>query len=202
MRAPRQPEPDPADGKGQDASLVAPDVGAALRRLRQRRGMSLNALAVASGISRSFLASVERGDSDISVGRLTQVAHALGKDVASLLGFADRYPGPEYVRAHEQYSASRGKGVDFTVTRVPHTNIEFLLVTLEPHTSSDETLSQPGLDILYVVDGELVLVYDGDDYPVRALECIVWPSSRPRTTIRNDTDRVARAIGFSTEIAY
>jgi transcriptional regulator with XRE-family HTH domain len=182
--------------------LVAPDVGAALRRLRQRRGMSLNALAIASGVSRSFLASVERGESDISVGRLAQVAHALGKDVASLLGFADRYPGPEYVRADEQPRVSRGHGVEFTVTRVPHTNLEILLVTLEPHTRADETLAQPGLDVLYVIDAELVLEFDGDDYPVRERECIVWPSSRPGTTIRNDSDRVARAIGCSTEIAF
>lgn len=182
--------------------FIAPDVGAALRRLRQRRGMSLNALAIQSGVSRTFLAAVERGESDISVGKLAQVAHVLGNDVAALLGFADRYPGPEYVRANEQQRFSRGDGVEFSVTRVPHTNLEIVVAQLAPHTSSDETLAQPGLDVLYVVDGQLVVTYDGDDYPVHANECIVWPSSKPRTTIRNDTDQLARAIGFSTEIAY
>lgn len=182
--------------------MIAPDVGAALRRLRQRRGMSLNALATQSGVSRTFLAAVERGESDISVGKLALVAHVLGKDVAALLGFADRSPGPEYVRADEQRRVSRGSGVEFTVTRVPHTSLEILVATLPPHTESDETLAQPGLDVLYVVDGEVTLVYDGDDYPIQENECIVWPSSKPRTTIRNDNDHPARAIGFSTEIAY
>ena len=94
----------------EEPAMIAPDVGAALRRLRQRRGMSLNALATESGVSRTFLAAVERGESDISVGRLAQVAHVLGKDVASLLGFADRYPGPEYVRPEEQRRVPRGAG--------------------------------------------------------------------------------------------
>jgi transcriptional regulator with XRE-family HTH domain len=182
--------------------FIAPDVGAALRRLRQRRGMTLNALAIQSGVSRTFLAAVERGESDISVGKLAQVAHVLGNDVAALLGFADRYPGPEYVRANEQQRFSRGEGVQFAVTRVPHTNLEIVVAELAPHAVGDETLAQPGLDVLYVVDGELVVSYDGDDYPVNTNECIVWPSSKPRTTIRNDTDQPARAIGFSTEIAY
>lgn len=164
--------------------------------------MSLNALAAASGVSRTFLAAVERGESDISVGRLAQVAHVLGKDVADLLGFAERYPGPEYVRREEQQRISRGDGVEFTVTRVPHTNLEFLLTTLAPHAQSDETLAQPGLDVIFVIDGELTVVYDGNDYPVREGECIVWPSSKPRTIIRNDREQPARAIGFSTEIAY
>src|SRR5438477_11978763 len=78
-----------------------PNIGAAVRRLRQRRGMSLKSLAEASGISRSFLASVERGDSDISVGRLAQIAQVLGKDVATVLGDAVQRPTPEYVRADE-----------------------------------------------------------------------------------------------------
>src|SRR5579884_216050 len=98
--------------------FIAPDVGAALRRLRQRRGMSLNALATQSGVSRTFLAAVERGESDISVGKLAQVAHVLGNDVAALLGFADRSSGPEYVRSAEQQRFSRGEGVEFTVARV------------------------------------------------------------------------------------
>lgn len=193
---------EPTTNASRERQLVAPDVGAALRRLRQRRGMSLNALASASGISRTFLAAVERGESDISVGRLAQVAHVLGKDVADLLGFAHRSPGPEYVRHDEQEHISRGNGVEFTVTRVPRTNLEILLATLAPHSQGDETLAQPGLDVIFVIDGEITLVFDGDDYVIQEGECIVWPSSKPRTIIKNNADRPARAIGFSTEIAY
>jgi transcriptional regulator with XRE-family HTH domain len=178
------------------------NVGAAVRRLRQRRGMSLKALAQASGISRSFLTSVERGETDISVGRLAQIAHVLGKDVATILGAAVQRPTPEYVRADEQLRLSRGNGVEFTATRVPHTNLEILVATFKPHTRQEETLAQPGVDVMYVVDGELVLAFDGDDYPVSENECIVWPSSQPGSTIRNDSDHPARAIAFSTEIAY
>jgi transcriptional regulator with XRE-family HTH domain len=179
-----------------------PNVGAAVRRLRQRRGMSLASLASASGISRSFLAAVERGDSDISVGRLAQIAHVLGKDVATILGFAGQRPGPEYVRAEEQLRLPRGKGVEFIATRVPRTNLEILVASFAAHSRQDETLAQPGVDVMYVIDGDLILEFDGEDYPVRESECVVWPSTEPGTVIRNDSDQPARAIGFSTEISY
>lgn len=192
-------EPDPKQAPSGPEPL---NIGIAVRRLRQRRGMSLKSLAAASGLSRSFLASVERGESDISVGRLAQVAYVLGKDVASVLGAASQRHTPEYVRSAEQLRLTRGEGVEFAAIRVPHTNLEILVATFMPHSRQEETLAQPGVDVIYVVDGNLVLEFDGDDYPVKETECIVWPSSQPGTTVRNDSNKPARAIAFSTEIAY
>lgn len=192
----------PEEPPDEQPGLIIPAVGAELRRLRQGRGMSLRTLAAESGISRSFLASVERGESDISIGRLAQIAHVLGKDVAALLGFAGRRHNPEYVREHEQIRLSRGEGVEFASIRVPHTNLELLIATFAPHSKLDETLSQPGVDVMYLISGELVLVFDGEDYPVRTGECVVWPSSRPETIVRNDSSAPSRAICFSIEITY
>src|SRR5579883_1658123 len=65
-----------------------PDVGEILRRLRKRRGLSLRQVADLSGLSVSFLRAVERGESDISLGRLARVARIFGHDVGSFLGYS------------------------------------------------------------------------------------------------------------------
>src|SRR6266496_4388733 len=70
------------------ATAETPQVGEVIRRLRMRRGLSMRALADEAGISASFLGAVERGESDIALGRLALVAEALDSDVASLLGYA------------------------------------------------------------------------------------------------------------------
>ena len=49
---------------------ATPRVGEVIRRLRQQRGFLLRDLAERSGLSQSFLGAVERGQSDIAVGRL------------------------------------------------------------------------------------------------------------------------------------
>jgi len=55
----------------------AEQLGRRLRELRTARGLRLSDLARASGLSVSFLSQVEQGQSDIAVGRLMRIAHAL-----------------------------------------------------------------------------------------------------------------------------
>ena len=59
----------------QATEAVAPgradfDVGAIVGLLRRKRGMSLDELATRSDLSPSFISAVERGKSDIALGRL------------------------------------------------------------------------------------------------------------------------------------
>jgi mannose-6-phosphate isomerase-like protein (cupin superfamily) len=84
--------------------------------------------------------------------------------------------------------------------RIPGTNLELLHASLPPH-SKDSPVTHAGLDILFVLEGDLVLDLDGTDYPLAAGECVVWPSSHEHA-IRNDSDTPARAIGLVTETVY
>src|SRR2546427_4799119 len=60
-------------------------VGAAVRRLRDDRGLSRRELAGRSGVSERFLAELESGQGNISVARLQDVARALGSSAGELL---------------------------------------------------------------------------------------------------------------------
>lgn len=163
--------------------------------------MSLREFADASGLSVSFLGSVERGESDIAVGRLAQVAAVFEHDVASLLGYTLRRSEPMIIRPSEQVRVPRGAGIDFAALRIPGTPVEFMLATLQPHSSFDDVTTHAGIDVLYVLEGTVVLVFDGRDVTVQESECVVWPSSHSHT-IRNDTDGVVRIVGFATETIY
>jgi XRE family transcriptional regulator, aerobic/anaerobic benzoate catabolism transcriptional regulator len=68
--------------------LLAP-VGAAVRRLREQRGLSRRALSETSGVSERFLADLEAGSGNISVARLGEVARALGTSAGALLTEAE-----------------------------------------------------------------------------------------------------------------
>lgn len=178
-----------------------PIVGEVLRRLRRQRGISLREAAEGSGLSSSFLGAVERGESDISVGRLAQVARFYGHDVASLLGYTTRPVEPRLIRPAESVRLSRGEGVQFTALRVPGTTLEFMVASFEPGARFDDTVTHAGIDVMYVALGSLVLEFDGRDYPLATAECVVWPSSHGHS-VRNDGDTAALAIGFTTETVY
>ena len=59
-------------------------LGEKLRAVRARRGMSLRQLAKESALSARFLAKVELGRGNISIGRLHQVAHVLDVSIETL----------------------------------------------------------------------------------------------------------------------
>ncbi len=177
----------------------APDVGAVIRRLRAQRGISVRALAEAAGISASFLGAVERGESDIALGRLALVAQALDHDVASLLGYSLRQAVPRYVPPARR--GARRAGVKFSAFRIPGSQLELLVASLAPHSAFDDSITHAGIDVAYVAQGELVLVVDEVEYEVGEGQCVVWPSSHPHT-MRNASDAPAIVVGFATEIVH
>ena len=57
-----------------------------LKKLRTARKLSRYALAKRAGVSRVYLAKLEAGRSDPTVGMLTKLAKALGVPLTELLG--------------------------------------------------------------------------------------------------------------------
>src|SRR5215213_4268611 len=91
-------EPDPAAGQ---PDWSAEQLGRRLRELRNARGLRLSDLASASGLSVSFLSQVEQGQSDIAVGRLMRIAHALEVRLTDLVELPQT-PARPLVRAGER----------------------------------------------------------------------------------------------------
>lgn len=60
--------------------------GARVRAFRAYRGMTQEGLAEASGLHRTYIGSVERGERNLAIGNVWSLADALGVDVTDLLG--------------------------------------------------------------------------------------------------------------------
>src|SRR5438874_582223 len=76
-------------------------LGQVLRELRTARGLRLSDVARLTGLSVSFLSQVEQGQSDIAVGRLMRIAHALDVGIGELVDVPAR-PSRPLVRAGER----------------------------------------------------------------------------------------------------
>lgn len=63
-------------------------LGAAIRAARLERGLSQEALADASGIDRSHMGKLERGERNVSLLNVARVAEALDMTIASLMASA------------------------------------------------------------------------------------------------------------------
>lgn len=65
-------------------------VGAQVRHLRKKRGLTQLALAQAIGIDRNSLARIERGEQNLTVTTLAQIAAGLDAGLVELVQFAPR----------------------------------------------------------------------------------------------------------------
>src|SRR6478752_5130544 len=81
-RTPKSKKPSEAE---EPATDLAPVVGKNLKRLRTRRGLSLERLAQSSGVSRSMLGQVELGQSAPTINVLWKIAQALDVPFSGLL---------------------------------------------------------------------------------------------------------------------
>lgn len=64
--------------------------GRAVRELREARGLTQEALADAAGLSSNYAGDIERGERNLSVRALWQLADGLGVPASELLHRAER----------------------------------------------------------------------------------------------------------------
>jgi transcriptional regulator with XRE-family HTH domain len=190
------------DGEGADErpSPIDPaQVGDIIKRMRKQHGLSLRDVAQASGLSTSFLSSVERGESDIAVGRLARVAECFDHDVGSLLGYSSRKARPQFVGPKDRVQVSRGPGVSYEAYRLPALGMELFKVAFEPGAGFDNEITHEGLDALLVLQGTLTLRIDGRDYTVQEGGCVVWSAAYAHS-LRNEAGVSALAVGLGESV--
>jgi len=202
MKRPAKPRTKPAvedNRPSSDASV--PDVGRILQRLREQHNVTVRELAEKSELSESFIRAVERGESDISLGRLARLARFFEYDLGSFLGFTSQLSHPKFVAKESRALINRGRGIKYEVLHLPGIDLDLVVVDMAPQSKFKDERSHEGIDVVYVTQGEVVVVVDGIDYPVREKECCVF-SAGYRHRVRNDSARPASLISITTGRMY
>lgn len=87
----------PGEGDGFTASLAS-----TLQAARGARGLSVNALSEASGVSRAMITKIERGEVQPTAALLGRLSGALGMTLSELIARAEGGPASRLLRAAEQ----------------------------------------------------------------------------------------------------
>nr|WP_152992311.1 helix-turn-helix domain-containing protein [Nonomuraea pusilla] len=158
-----------------------------LAELRGEHGWSLDELAERSGVSRSTLSRLERGEISPTAAVLGRLGAAYGRTTSRLLAEVEAEP-PQVVRAGEQ-RVWRDDETGFARRSVspPHPGLRGELVegTLRPGADiAYDTPPVPGLEQhVWVLDGSVEITANGQAHELRAGDCLrfrLWGSSRFR----------------------
>ncbi|GAA1988454.1 hypothetical protein GCM10009738_80600 [Kitasatospora viridis] len=163
--------------------------------------MSLRQVAAASGLSVSFLSTLERGDTDIALERLARLANVFGHDIGSFLGFSRQEAMPSVYRAEQQKTLERAPGVRYLVLNVPQAGYQVVQGEFEPGASLAEEIQHEGTEMIVVTAGSLTVRYNGRDYVLHEGDCGSWSAGYTHS-FRNDGTEPARMTAFLSSRLY
>lgn len=185
-RASEPPESRPwsYEATGEAPPDLAPVVGANLRRLRLRRGLSLEKLAQKSGVSRAMLGQIELGQSAPTINVLWKIARALDVTFATLM--QARESGGPTVLKKSQAKVLTSQGGQFSSRALfpfdgPR-RAELYELRLAPGAEETADAHAPGtLENLVVSEGQLHLVVGKDTHRLDTGDAIVFEADVPHT---------------------
>jgi quercetin dioxygenase-like cupin family protein len=138
-------------------------LGARLRALRRERGYTLAQVARATSISKSFLALVESGKSDITITKLMRLTQFYGVNIADALPDASGGDVTVVRKGEEQHVTSPAEGIDvWLLSRHAGRALSPVIAVFEPGGESDIS-SHEGEEFLHVLDGRFELRLGADE---------------------------------------
>lgn len=166
--------------------------------LRKQRRMTLDQLAKASSLTKSYISKVERGLSVPSISTAMKIAESLELSVGQLLGETQYDDAISIVRKKERPSFMR-KGSPSTY------NYEMLapgkqFKTMEPFImrpplkfQDDHHFNHSGQEIIFVLSGQMEVDFGGERYQLGKGDCIYFDAHVPHRS-RSLKGKIAEAL--------
>jgi transcriptional regulator with XRE-family HTH domain len=171
-----------AAGYAAETTDLTPILGANLRRLRIRRGLSLERLARASGVSRAMLGQIELGQSTPTINVVWKIARSLGVPFSALISHSVR-PRTALLRAERAKVLTSVDGTFISRALFPYDEsrkVEFYELRLRPHGRELAEAHPAGTtENLIVAAGSLDLLVDSERFTLAAGDAIFFEADVP-----------------------
>jgi transcriptional regulator with XRE-family HTH domain len=171
-------------------------IASRVRQLRAARAMSLDALAERSGVSRSMISLIERGEASPTAVVLEKLAGALDITLAALFERPEAPAGPVSRRA--QQAVWRDPDSGYVRRNVSPggqvTPIQIVEVEFPPgaHVAYDSGARRPSVhEQVWVLDGRIEVTVGAQTHALETGDCLAFVLDRP-TAFRNRTKKTAR----------
>ncbi len=156
-------------------------IGARLRAARLARGLTLEAVGAAAGISQGFVSKLERDQVSPSVASLVAICEAVGLKVGELF----EPPPSQIVRAGQGAPINfGGEGAEeFLLTPGSQTDVEVIRSLIGPGGTAGDDLYSLDCDVefVYVLAGRLTIVLGDDEHELGAGDSMTFRGRDPHT---------------------
>jgi len=172
-------------------------LGPLIRRRRQQLALTLQGFSDRSGVSVGYLSQLERDNATPTLGTLAQIAQAL--DVGIDYFIATPRPVDALTTASDRPRFSiDGSSVVYERlgAEFPGSEISSFILHVPPGYVS-ETVSHEGEEIVFVLEGSVTQVLEGQEFRLQAGDSLHHSGNRPHSWY-NDSDTPAKVLWTGT----
>ena len=170
-----------------------PKVGARVRSLRRERGLTIEQLAAATGLTKGFISQLERDRTAPSLSSIARICDALGVRLSHIF---EREPAPALVRRHERVPVDTAFSTEnHLLSSRDEERFQAIESEVAPGAGAgDELNSLPGeMEFVYVLEGTLEIQVAEETHVLEQGDALTYPLSKPHTW-RNASDTKALRV--------
>ena len=166
--------------------------------LRKQRRMTLDQLAKASSLTKSYISKVERGLSVPSISTAMKIAESLELSVGQLLGETQYDDAISVVRKKERLSfmrkgSSSGYNYEMLAPGKQFKTMEPFIMRPPLKFQDDHHFNHSGQEIIFVLSGQMEVDFGGERYQLGKGDCIYFDAHVPHRS-RSLKGKIAEAL--------
>ncbi len=185
--------------------MVESHIGRKIQQYRREHGLTIREFAKRAEVSTALVSQLERGIGNPSLGVLRSLGRTLGVSLSSL--FIEEIDNASLIRRKGEreriHNPREANTVYYNLTPGPlQSNVELLLMELAPHSETNEGFSQhPEEEIAYLTAGEAVIVFEGEEFPLRPGDTVrIFPARKHK--LRNTGGVPVRVLFIKSKLPY
>lgn len=177
-------------------------IGNRIRKMREAQALSPEQVTALTGVAAEQLEAFESGQAIPSVGVVIKLARVLGSRTDGILHGGESMPHPRIVcraadagTAEEQTDTDQGyKYRSLGRPGAPGQGMEPLFLTFDPGQSHVRPIAHDGQEFVYVLEGRVELIHDGERCTLEPGDSAYIDATRPHV-FRALGDAPSRAVG-------
>ena len=174
----------------------SPLLGGLIRQRRKKLSMTMQDLATTAGVSVGYVSQIDRDMAVPSLGTLAQIADALSVEVEYFVKSQKPTDAISWAEGRQQFFMG-GSSVRYeaVTNQYPSSEISSFILNV-PAGYASETVSHEGEKIIFVLEGMIHQVLDGQTFEMRSGDCLHFDGATPHSW-SNPTDHEARVLWTS-----
>lgn len=162
-------------------------IGQNIKMLRKKKGLTLQDLEDATGLTRGYLSKIERSTKAPPYSTVAKVASALGVSINHLTSEKLQKlddPRIAFVKHGEvkaKKTDARGKGYNYQDLALGKIGKNMEPYIIEPAFEEQSTFQHEGEEFLYVIEGTHEFIYDGKKFIMEKGDSVYYDANVPHT---------------------